>query len=100
MRVIALSTLKAFLECDAAYADAREPVIGWYRQVRAADWATPADVKRDIATASILKDGRAVFNIAGNKYRIVVWINHRYRVVYIRFIGTHRKYDGIEAQTI
>ena len=100
MRVIALSTLKAFLESDAAYADAREPVMAWYRQVRAADWATPADVKRNIATASILKDGRAVFNIAGNKYRIVVWINYPYRVVYIRFIGTHRQYDEIDAQTI
>ena len=100
MRVIALSTLKAFLESDPAYADAREPAIAWYRQVRAAGWATPADVKRDIGTASILKDARAVFNIAGNEYRIVVWINYPYRVVYIRFIGTHRQYDEIDAQTI
>ena len=100
MRVIALSTLKAFLERTPTYADAREPVMAWYRQVRAADWATPADVKRDIRTASILRDGRAVFNIADNKYRIVVWINYPYRVVYIRFIGTHRRYDRIDAQTI
>ena len=64
-----------------------------------ADWAAP-NVKRDIRSASILKDGRAVFNIAGNTYRIVVWINYAYRVVYIRFIGTHRQYDGIDAQTI
>ena len=100
MRVIALGTLKAFLESDSATVDARQPVMAWYRQVRAADWATPADVKRAIGSASILKDGRAVFNIAGNKYRIVVWINYPYRVVYIRFIGTHRKYDRIDAQTI
>lgn len=100
MRVIALSTLKAFLESNPAYADAREPMMAWYRQVRAADWSTPADVKRDIGTASILKDGRAAFNIAGNKYRIVVWINYPYRVVYIRFVGTHRQYDKIDAQTI
>ena len=100
MRVIALRTLKVFLESNAAYADAREPVMAWYRRVRTADWAMPADVKRDIRTASILKDGRAVFNIAGNKYRIVVWINYPYRVVYIRFIGTHRHYDGIDAQTV
>ena len=99
MRVIALSTLKAFLK-NPSYADAREPMIAWYRQTRAADWATPASVKRDIGTASVLKDGRAVFNIAGNKYRIVVWINYPYRVVYIRFIGTHRQYDKIDAQTI
>ena len=100
MRVIALGTLKSFLGRSPGYGDAREPVMAWYRQVKAADWATPADVKRAIRSASILKDGRAVFNIAGNKYRIVVWINYPYRVVYIRFIGTHRQYDKIDAQTI
>ena len=57
-------------------------------------------VRGDVRSASILKDGRVVFNIAGNKYRIVVWINYPYRVVYIRFIGTHRQYDAIDAQTI
>jgi mRNA interferase HigB len=46
------------------------------------------------------REGRAVFNIAGNKYRIVVWINYPYRVVYIRFVGTHRQYDSIDAQNI
>ena len=100
MRVIALSTLKAFLNRSPAYADASEPVMAWYRQLRRADWATPADVKRTMRTASILKDGRAVFNVAGNKYRIVVWINYPYRVAYVRFIGTHRQYDQIDAQTV
>jgi mRNA interferase HigB len=75
------------------HADARDPVMAWYRQVRGADWARPADVKRAIRSASILKDGRAAFNIAGNKYRIVVWINYPY------FIGTYRQYDKIDAQT-
>ena len=74
--------------------------MAWYRQVKAADWASPADVKGDVRSVSILKDGRAVFNVAGNKYRIVVWINYPYRVVNIRFIGTHRMYDAIDAQTI
>jgi mRNA interferase HigB len=60
----------------------------------------PADIKREFSNASILKDGRMVFNIAGNKYRLVVWINYGYRVVYIRFIGTHAQYDKIGAQTI
>lgn len=100
MRVIALSTLKAFLERNASYADARDPIMAWYRAVRHADWAAPADVKRAVRTASILKDGRVVFNLAGNKYRLVTWINYPYRVVYIRFIGTHRQYDKIDAQTI
>ena len=100
MRIIALATLKRFIEAEPAHADARDPVMAWYRQVKTADWASPAQIKRDIRSASILKDGRAVFNIAGNKYRIVVWINYPYHVVYIRFIGTHRDYDAIDAQTI
>ena len=65
-----------------------------------ADWSRPADIKREFANASILKNGRVVFNIAGNKYRLVVWINYSYRVVYIRFVGTHAQYDAIDAQTI
>jgi len=100
MRVIALRTLKTFFDSNPEFAEAREPTLAWYQQVRKADWATPADVKRDIGNASILKDGRAVFNVAGNKYRIAVWINYPYRIVYIRFIGTHRQYDRIDAQTI
>lgn len=100
VRIIALATLKAFLNRSPSYADAREPVLAWFRQVKAADWTAPADVKRNIRSASILGDGRAVFNIAGNKHRIVVWINYAHRVVYIRFIGTHRQYDAIDAQTI
>ena len=100
MRVIALAALKRFLDGEAARADAREPLMAWYRQVKAADWASPAELKRDIGSASILKDGRVVFNVAGNKYRIVVWINYPYRVVYIRFVGSHRDYDAVDAQTI
>jgi mRNA interferase HigB len=74
MGIIAVSTLKRFLARDPNYKDARDPMMAWARQVIAADWSTPADVKRDIGTASILQDGRAVFNIAGNKCRIVVWV--------------------------
>ena len=100
VRIVALSTLRAFLGQSPSYADALEPMMAWYRQVSQADWASPAELKEAIRSASILKDGRAVFNIAGNKYRIVVWINYPYRVVYIRFVGTHRQYDRIDAQTI
>jgi mRNA interferase HigB len=99
MRVIALSTLKQFVE-SGAYADAREPLLAWYRHALRADWGAPADVKREFGSASILRDGRVVFNIAGNKYRLVVWINYAYRVVYVRFVGTHAQYDRIDAQTI
>jgi mRNA interferase HigB len=88
MRMIALSTLRSFWTEKSAYADAGEPTLAWYRHVLKADWGSPADVKRNSGTASVLRDGRVVFNIAGNKYSLVVWINYPYRVVYIRFIGT------------
>ena len=100
MRIIALSTLKSVWENNPSHREAKEPVLAWHRHVANADWASPADVKADFGNASILKDGRAVFNIAGNKYRLVVWVNFAYRVVYIRFIGTHAEYDKINAQTI
>lgn len=74
--------------------------MAWVRQVKAADWSGPAEVKRDLRSASILRDGRVVFNIGGNKYRIVAWINYPYRVLYIRFVGTHAQYDLIDAQTV
>ena len=100
MRVIALRTIKKFIESRPEYADGREPLLAWYRQVLRANWESPAQLKREIHTASILKDGRAVFNIGGNKYRVVVWINYPYRVVYVRFVGTHSQYDKINAQIV
>lgn len=100
MRIIALSTLKRFWENNPEKADATEPLLAWYRHALKADWSSPAEIKRDLGSASILRDGRAVFNIAGNKYRLVVWINYDYRVIYIRYIGTHAQYDRIDAQTI
>lgn len=100
MRIIASSTLKAFWEDIPAYSDAREPTLAWYRHTLKANWASPTKLKKDFSNAGILKDGRAVFNIAGNKYRLVGWINYACRVVYIRFIGTHAQYDQIDVQTI
>ena len=100
MRVIALSTLRRFWEGKAAHSDAREPILAWYRHALKAHWRSPADVKREFRRASILRDGRVVFDIAGNKYRLVVWINYPYRVIYVRFIGTHAQYDRIDAQTV
>lgn len=100
MRIIALSTLKTFWNQHPEYSDVIDPTLTWYRYALKADWQAPSDVKRDFRNASILKDGRVVFNIAGNKYRLVVWINYAYRVVYIRFLGTHAQYDKIDAQKV
>ncbi len=102
MRIIALSALKAFWEMKPQFFDSRDPALAWYHQVRHATWATPADVKAAFGSASILKNGRAVFNIAGNKYRLVVWINYPYRVVYIHAhdSAADAQEDQIDAEAI
>lgn len=100
MRVIALSTLKDFWGNEPDYADAEGPALAWYREAKKADWSAPQDIKDQFRTASILRQGRVVFNIAGNKYRLVVHVRYDLKIVYIRFIGTHRQYDKIDAQTI
>ncbi len=97
MRIIAKRTLREFWEL---YSDAEEALLAWYREVEKEDWDTPAKVKGKYRTASILGDSRVVFNIKGNDYRLVVKINYPYRVVYIRFVGTHAEYDGIDAEEV
>jgi mRNA interferase HigB len=100
MRIIAKRTLRLFWESGPRHRAARAALEDWHARTRAADWGTPAALKADFGDASILKDGRVVFNIGGNKFRLVARINYHFRVVYIRFLGTHRDYDAIDAQTI
>jgi mRNA interferase HigB len=100
MRVIAVWTLKAFWNSHLKYQGAEGPTLAWYRDVISSDWSKPSAVKAQFGNASILQGSRVVFNIGGNKNRIVVWINYPHRIVYIRFIGTHKRYDAIDAQTI
>lgn len=100
MRIIAKRTLRQFWERDRQFADAKRALEDWYAQVSQADWTTPAGVKTQYRDASILKGSRVVFNVCGNKYRLIVKINYPYRVVYIRFVGTHAEYDLIDAETI
>jgi len=80
--------------------EAKSELEAWYAEVKAANWASPVDVKAKYGSASILKGGRVVFNICGNRYRLVVKINYTYRTIYIRFLGTHREYDKINAETV
>lgn len=97
MRIIAVATLKGFW---AEHPDAEQPLKAWFDEVQAAVWVSPHDIKTQYRSASILKDGRVVFNIAGNKYRIVVAIAYGAQVVFIKFIGDHKSYDRIDAQTV
>jgi len=97
MRVIARKTLKDYWEKEPR---SEQELKAWFAEAEEADWADPADVKAKYGNASILKNSRVVFNICGNNYRLVVRINYDFRVLYIRFIGTHDEYDDIDANTI
>lgn len=99
MRVIAKRTLRKFWE-QQSYRDAEQPIRAWYGEAEDAEWSTPNDIKAQYRNASILKSNRVVFNIAGNKYRLVVKINFEHQIVYIRFVGTHAQYDEIDVETV
>ena len=97
MRVVAKRILREFWEI---HADAEDQLKTWYKEASKATWNDPTDIKEEYAKASILKAGRVVFNICGNKYRLIVDINYPRHWVFIRFIGTHSEYDNIDANTI
>ena len=99
MRVIAKRTLRQFWE-DAQYADAQGPLEAWHAETLKSSWQTPQEVKEQFRSASILKGGRVVFNIGGNKYRLVAAIDYGRQACFVKFIGTHRQYDSIDAETI
>lgn len=100
MRIIARRTLREFWESNPGYADAVSPLTEWYRHMEKAAYATPQALKDELRTASILKGGRVVFNIAGNKYRVIVAIDYGRQIGWIRFVGTHAQYDKIDAEGV
>src|SRR6266566_986181 len=97
MRVISRKPLNEFAK---RYPEAKAELDAWFHEAEAARWTTPAQIKEQYGNASILKGSRVVFNICGNKFRIVVKINYPYSIVYVRFAGTHRDYDQINAEKI
>ena len=99
MRIFSRRTLRAFWE-HPFYMDSEQPLKSWYDEARKATWKTPNEIKSYYANASILKDGRVVFNIHGNRYRLIVKINYDFGVIYIRFVGTHEAYDKINANEV
>lgn len=97
MRIIARRTLRDFWK---RYPKAKCPLEAWHQEVVHVDWASPSAVKSHFRPASILMGNRVVFNVSGNQYRLVVKINYPYRVVYVRYIGTHAEYDAVDVMTI
>ena len=97
MRIIARRTLRDFWKRHPAAAG---PLKSWYREASLASWENPADIKRLYQHTSFVGDNRVIFNIGGNKFRLVVHANYAYKVLCIRFVGTHAEYDGINPETI
>jgi mRNA interferase HigB len=97
VRVIAVSHLRAFW---GKHAEAEQPLRAWVKAVSAADWKRPSDIVEQFTTASVLRSRRVVFNIKGNNYWLVVAIAYRFGAVYVKFVGTHREYDRIDADSV
>ena len=97
MRIIALKTLREYWEKEP---DSKEALSAWHQEALAASWKGPAEIKKQYRSASILKDSRVVFNICGNKYRLIVKINYTIGICFVRFVGTHKEYDKVDAEKV
>ena len=97
MRIIARKTLREFWQ---RHSNAQKPLQAWFADAKQAHWKNPNDIKKIYRNASVINNNRVVFNIKGNDYRLVVAINYDFGIIYIRFIGTHKEYDRIDATTI
>ena len=98
MQVIALRTLRQFWR---RHPQAEIPLRAWYGVASQAAWAAPQDIKNDFGTSvDFVADNRAIFDIAGNKYRLIVHVSYRYKRLLVKFVGTHRDYDKIDPESI
>jgi mRNA interferase HigB len=97
MHIISVKTLWEYWQ---THPGSEQPLKAWVAEAAKAAWKTPADIKRRYPSADFLKGNRAVFNIKGNDYRLVVKIHYNTGIVYIRFAGTHAEYDRIDAERI
>ena len=97
MRILSEKALRTFWE---RHPNSEQSLRAWVDEVKRADWDNPAQVRDKFATASIVKDNRVVFNIGGNQFRLVAWINYRRRSVYIKWLGTHAEYDRIDVEKV
>lgn len=99
MRIIVFRTLREFWE-NLKYADSESSLRSWYHDIKSAEWDNSNELKQQYRNASIVGEGRVIFNIKGNTYRLVVLIDYEFKVIFIRFIGTHKQYDKIDSKTI
>lgn len=97
MRVIAISTLRAFWN---KHSDAQTPLMAWYALASRSQWRSPSDIKEAYRNASFTANNRVVFNIKGNDYRLVVLVRYDKGLLFVKFVGTHAQYDKIDASTV
>lgn len=97
MRIISKKIIREFWD---KHPDSEQQLKSWYKETSIAAWLSPNMIKKEYPSASILNDNRIVFNIKGNKYRLIIKINYSYQMVWVRFIGTHAEYDKIDATKI
>lgn len=97
MRIIARKTLKTFWVKEPL---AENALRAWYDEAVTAQWSSPSELKLQYRNASIISDKRVVFNIHGNNYRLIVDIEYKLKIVFIVWVGTHSKYDKINAEEI
>ena len=98
MRVIAIKKLKEFWESGNAAVE--QPLKVWFQIFKQNNFYNPNEIKKLFPSCSFVGENRLVFNIAGNKYRLVVHVRYDIQVVYIRFIGTHSDYDKINVKEV
>ncbi len=99
MRVISKRTLREFYE-NPSYKDSKSAIKAWHSEALIADWDNPNEIKEQYKSASIVGNNKIVFNICGNKYRLIVKINYIAKIVFIKFIGTHKEYDKIKVEDL
>ena len=97
VRIIKRGTLRRFWQ---SHRNAQKPLKTWFHEAKKARWKSPHEVKSMYRNASVIGDNRIVFNIAANKYRLIVKFNYEFGIAYIRFIGSHRAYDAINAENV
>ena len=97
MRIISKKTLREFWE---KHSDSQEQLKSWFHETNNSAWKAPKEIKKEYPSASFLEGNRVVFNIKGNKYRLIVKISYDYQMVWVRFVGTHAEYDKIDATKI
>jgi mRNA interferase HigB len=99
VKILSRPLLRTFWERRDCW-DAKQPLLAWFKEVEKANWRSPGDAKKLYGTADFVGDGRIVFDIGGNKYRLVVWVKYSIRLALIKWVGTHEEYDEVDVTKV